>query len=381
MSFPRTFFPKRSDESFRLRTQIEHHCEHRSIIEMILGVDMVKDFPTSDPLHLLDIGIMKRCLLRWTEGTKTYRNHFRKNVIDKINLHLMRMRREMPTEIHRSIRDLDCLKFWKGTEFRTFLLYIGIVALEEDLTEEEYEHFKLLICAIIFCSSKAYASIIDRSVLVDTLLSEYFEGYIEIYGEHTITSNVHNISHILDDVRRFGNLNTISTYPFENCLQLIKKRLRSMNNPLQQIERRFAEISNIVESKQVQFQEEKNRANELKFPFKNNATKYQSVMFEDFRLSTRKFGDKFFLDKYNRIIKLSHAVKIDGKIVLHGWEIENKRDFFATPFDSSKINIYVSDGKETHEITCHIEDLKCKLVCLSFKNEYVFQPLLHTLQC
>lgn len=379
MSFPRTTFLKRSNESFRLRTQTEHHCEHRSIIEMIQGVDMVKDFPTSDPLHSVDIGIMKKCLLRWFEGTKTYKTYFRKNIIDKINLHLMKIRREMPTEIHRSIRDLGCLKFWKGTEFRTFLLYIGTVALKEDLSTEEYEHFKLLFCSIVLCSTKAYASIIDRSILVDTMLADYFEGYIEIYGQHTITSNVHNISHILDDVRRFGNLNTISTYPFENCLQSIKRRLRSMNNPLQQIGRRIEEISSIMDPEQNQFLDENIPQFELKFPFKNDATKYRSIMFKDFRLSTRKFGDKFFLDNCNRIIRLNYAQKIGGKIMLYGLEICNKRDFFTNPFDSSRINIYISDGIETCETICQVENVKCKLVCLSSETEFVFQPLLHTL--
>lgn len=143
MSFPQTNCTRRSNESFRMLLHEDHHHEYRSLIELLDDVDLVADFPTSDPLHLLELGIMKKCLKRWTEGTKTYKRHLRTNDINQINLLLTQIRTEMPTEIHCAIRHLDTLGFWKGTEYRAFLLYIGIVVLPDFLTKEEYEHFKL----------------------------------------------------------------------------------------------------------------------------------------------------------------------------------------------------------------------------------------------
>lgn len=58
MSFPQTNCELRTDLSFRRREHPEHHIEH-SIIEN-LPIDMIRDFPTSDPLHLLELGIMKK---------------------------------------------------------------------------------------------------------------------------------------------------------------------------------------------------------------------------------------------------------------------------------------------------------------------------------
>lgn len=48
----------RTDLNFRNRYQPEHHRTY-SILEE-LPIDMVRAFPTSDPLHLLDLGLMKR---------------------------------------------------------------------------------------------------------------------------------------------------------------------------------------------------------------------------------------------------------------------------------------------------------------------------------
>lgn len=73
--------------------------------------------------------------------------------LNQINISLSRIKSEMPTEIHRAVRDLSTLHFWKGTEFRTFHLYLGIVALKDIVPANEYNHFLQLSCAVILCSS------------------------------------------------------------------------------------------------------------------------------------------------------------------------------------------------------------------------------------
>lgn len=65
MSFPRMATTEnerqkelRTDANFRERLQPEHH-HIKSILED-LPIDMIKSFPTSDALHLFDLGIIKR---------------------------------------------------------------------------------------------------------------------------------------------------------------------------------------------------------------------------------------------------------------------------------------------------------------------------------
>lgn len=48
----------RNDERFRNRYQPEHHNANSDLEK--LPIDMIRAFPTSDSLHLSDLGIMKR---------------------------------------------------------------------------------------------------------------------------------------------------------------------------------------------------------------------------------------------------------------------------------------------------------------------------------
>lgn len=58
MSFPQIDCMPRSDEMFRNRSQQGHHKTY-SLLEQ-LQINMIDDFVTSDPLHLVELGIMKR---------------------------------------------------------------------------------------------------------------------------------------------------------------------------------------------------------------------------------------------------------------------------------------------------------------------------------
>lgn len=109
----------------------------------------------------------------------------------------------MPTEIHRAVRGLDVLAHWKGTEYRTFLLYIGIVVLKSVLSKVVYQHFLLLFCAATICSSNSHKHFLP---LAESLLDIYVETYRDFYGEDYMTSNVHNLTHLINEVRKFGIL-------------------------------------------------------------------------------------------------------------------------------------------------------------------------------
>lgn len=52
----------RTDRDFRAQTQGSHHKEMSMLQE--LPIDMVKSFVTSDPLHLFELGVMKRYKLK-----------------------------------------------------------------------------------------------------------------------------------------------------------------------------------------------------------------------------------------------------------------------------------------------------------------------------
>ena len=61
--------------------------------------------------------------------------------------------------------------------------------------------------------------------------------------------NVHSLIHLVDDVRRFGCLDSFSAFKFESLLGQLKKLVRKPNQPLPQIVKRIKEGSNFTLSK------------------------------------------------------------------------------------------------------------------------------------
>lgn len=63
---------------------------------------------------------MKRLLHGWRDGNfGTFVTKWSAREIQNVSLFLLNCK--LPKEIHRSMRGLDVLSYWKGSEFRTFL--------------------------------------------------------------------------------------------------------------------------------------------------------------------------------------------------------------------------------------------------------------------
>lgn len=210
--FPRTECEKRTDEAFRKKLYgSEHHKADSPFLK--LEIDMIEQFPVGDSLHLLHLGITKRLLFGWRDGSfKRSDTKWPARTTLSVSEYLNNCK--MPAEMNRAVRGLDCLAHWKGTEYQTFLHYIGIVILKDHLEYHVYEHFLLLFWAVTICSSKRFFCYLP---LARQLLLQYIEIFKETYGEQYITSNVHNLCHLVDDVERLGELDSFSAYPFEVC--------------------------------------------------------------------------------------------------------------------------------------------------------------------
>lgn len=130
MSFPNLDATRRTDKSFREQSQKSHHKEY-SLFEELNEVNMIHDFPTSDPLHLLELGVMRRCMYRWVFGHKGYELKWSKALTELGSRLLAKYQHQVPSEIHRAVRGLDSLRHWKGVEYRTMLLYVGIVIFKQ----------------------------------------------------------------------------------------------------------------------------------------------------------------------------------------------------------------------------------------------------------
>lgn len=295
-----------------------------------------------------------------------------KRELPQISSELIRCNSTRPSEIHRSIRNLDVIRHWKGTEFRTILLYVGIVVLKKHLPEKDYELFKNLFCAYTICSTNAYQRYLP---IARHLFIDFIESHIEIYGENSITMNIHNTSHVVDDVENFGPLATISAYAFENELHNLKLRLKKCDKPLQQIARRVSESSSKIELKP------KRPSIILERPFVilEHEVAYRQVEFKENSVLSSLEKNKWFLTHANDIVEFHFIIKKNNDYIIRGSPLKTTKSFFEQPFDSKRLNIFLCDKELQNFKYFKLSDIKAKMFCMPYENMWVFVPLLHTL--
>uniref|UniRef100_A0A182S0A4 Uncharacterized protein n=1 Tax=Anopheles funestus TaxID=62324 RepID=A0A182S0A4_ANOFN len=199
----------------------------------------------------------------------------------------------LPIEIHRKLR------YWKGSECASFLHYASIVILKQHLPESMYIHFMLLFCAVTLFSSAVY------------------EDKWQFAGQTMRKFTV--------KVQRFRSLSSISTYPFENQLQHLKKSLRSGWKNLEQAVNRLSEYEEFNLSKAP-------------------VQKYPSVS-EKGKITTVYVCPRFLLRNnprnYETVVNFNGASQnYDGNINIKGHKQNVQGLVINDPMKSSELSIY-----------------------------------------
>ena len=241
----RTVFPeleaeKRTDHSFRSREQREHHRIITQLEVENLKLNMIYGFP-KESLHLLDLGVMKR-YLQFLIGNENSPARLKKKEVDEISKRLNKMRGHIPVEFSREPRGLEEMSRWKGTELHLFRDYLSICVFKNVLSESTYEHFLNFHVAVRLLSRHSSCQIDGIYPWCNSLLKNFVKQSAKILGPHFISSNVHYLIHLVDDVENFGPLPSWSGYWAENYLQMVKSLVKSKRSMLEQAVKRLHEI-------------------------------------------------------------------------------------------------------------------------------------------
>lgn len=389
--FPDTKAPLRTDEEFRNKADDSHH-KGTSVLENIKDIDMIKDFPIGDVLHLIDLGIVKKFLKGWMDGSlQNMDAKWSAREILEVSDFLVSCK--MPKEIKRKVRSLKEISFWKGTEFRTFLLYVSIVVVNRFFEKKVIlDHFLHFYCAIVICSRHDQCD--ENYNIARSLISDFHKGVKMIYGQHMFSSNMHSLCHLVDDVQRFGPLDTFDAYPFESKLFQLKRLIRSGNLPLAQASNRINEMQNslpkssnpaqftILLKKPMKFRplcddEMKLNYTELNF--------YSKITLNDFCFDAEFDTDRWMMNNDFTIVCLEFISLniVDKTVSFFGYPLIDLKDYFSQPIRSSSLQIFASNlekGPMTMYEMCEIRSKMVKVDCVDPNlPKSVFIPLLHTI--
>lgn len=231
-------FPARTDEEFQNGDYLDTHQQGRSPL-LDYDISCVSRF-CLDYMHLVCLGVVKRLLLFLKQGPKDCKLSYAQ--IADISDQLTQLSGKLPSEFARQPRALFEIDRWKATEFRQFMLYTGPLVLKKVLPRDRYEHFLLLSCAMSILLESHNGK---REAYLDyarQLLTLFVDSSRQYYTESFVVYNVHSLLHLPDDAAKFQcSLNDVSSFPFENHLQTIKRKVRNANNPIAQVAKRLQE--------------------------------------------------------------------------------------------------------------------------------------------
>jgi len=238
-------------------------------------------------------------------------------------------------------------------------------------------------------------------ICVSPQLSEHYLGYAHelllmfvqqasvLYGMGFVVYNVHSLSHVVDDVKRFGVLDNISAFPFENHLRYLKKLVKRPSLPLNQIVSRIAEQDHFVVSGKLLPRDMMQLCGEHHFgPLPHGiqsavVTQYQMLKLKQFVIRRTTSSDSCFVFNSGDIGLVRNIVKKDGEIYVVYQSFEKQNVFFDYPCPSANLGIFlVNKLCNNCQIAKYCNIVK-KCVCMKIGDDgsgYVCVPLAHVEQ-
>nr|XP_050034043.1 uncharacterized protein LOC126530800 [Dermacentor andersoni] len=290
-------------------------------------------------MHLVCLGFMRRLLKNWV--CQGHSNRLSRLYRCQLNERLREASKAFPTYFQRKPRSTEKLDRWKATEFRTFLLYVGLVVLKPLLPPTHYKHFLMIHVAIRILASPQYYC--EYNDFAKDVLRYFDQEFSELYEKKQLVYNVHSLIHLADQCRDHGPLDQLSAFPFDSYLGRMNKLLRSSNKPLSQQSRRICELRDSSKNQVEQ--------------------KLQHV----------KPGDWFLIDSAPVVVLEIMGDHFEGGILPHS------RDFFKLPLKSSQLNIWRCNTLSNRSKVWPLDDLRNNAQCLrlNYKQGHVVVPLLH----
>ena len=374
MTFPEMAAPARTDEQFASWNDKDHQPELSPLVS--LGVGCVSQVPL-DYMHLVCLGVVRRMIFLWIQG-RPVKHRIGSNVVSQISEHLLSLRNDIPREFSRKPRSLIEVRNWKATEFRQFLLYTGPVVLAGKLPDRMYQCFMLLSVALTILLNETFCQ--SYCDYAEQLLTVFVKNFASMYGQSELVYNVHNLLHLAQDARRYGALDKISSFPFENYLGRLKKMARKPSQHVSQIVRRIVERehahqSTVWMSNPSKPHRKPHTSGPLPAKFANCCQYKQFVKPGCFISCTGK-DNCFSLDGKTILIRNILTTPTEETLVVYE-DFERSESVFSYPLQSSDIGINLVQNLSGRLSVANICNVGQKCVLLHHKSGFVAIPLLH----
>jgi hypothetical protein len=207
---------------------------------------------------------------------------------------------------------------------------------------------------------------------VKQLLVNFVQESRNLYGDSFVSFNVHSMIHLPEDYLKWGELDSVSCFPFESFLGIhIKGCLKGRYKPLEQISKHIAATNQASIPKPVQGIVMGKRCKES-----------TEVSYKSLKLGTTILKKGFVGDRDNCVLLASGEIGIIKMIKEKNVSIQtfkNKLSFFTFPINSSQIGIYKVYETDDCLKTVSIKYIHSKIMLIPKQNYFVAIKMLHRL--
>lgn len=371
----------RTDELFHNLTYIDDYQKSDTLLKNIPKFGLVSNVPL-DYMHLVCLGVMRKLLLLWLKGPLPWR--LSSSQVTEISNSLLHFRQYLPSDFARKPRSLKHVAIWKATEYRLFLLYIGVIVLKNILKEEAYLNFCALHVAIRILASPHYIRDSKNIKYAEDLLQYFVISFQHLYGPKRVSYNIHNLTHLASDVRKFGHLDKFSAFPFENYIRSIKQLIRKGDKPLQQIVRRLAEteyvnnhVMKLNKSNALQVVERKHLDGPLTDD-RNYVLQFRILRAGSLYINSHDGrNDCILIEKDVISIVHNFAKTANNHLYVIGEQLSFHKDLFEKPCNSNNLSIGIfRPSGQIKSWSC--TKIVAKLCKLPVPHGCAVLPILHT---
>lgn len=360
---PRDMGELRTDESLKNQSHAIYHNGHSPLLK--IGINLLTQIPL-EPMHLLNLGIMKRIISRLFGKKRVGRFKLSDPTIGQLDKISVALAMFYPSDFARKPRALSDWSLFKATEFRRFLLYDGFLVLKNQPFKEVYRNYLLFACAIRILSDPNLLEKYNNDA--DVLLKEFVADSCKVYGQIFNIYNCHHLMHLSADCLLHGALEKFSAYKFEDFLGQLKALLHAPGRTLSQIVCRLMErVATLPPPSNMP-------GEELHFSDPHNfgplggleGQQFQKLKVNDICISAVTVADSFCLTRSKDIVKVQNIVKSSSGNFIVGRKFLRKGNYFTHPFPSSKLDIF-----EVHTLgpltSFNIDSISRKVVMLPLR--------------
>lgn len=371
MTFPLLDSTKRTDEQFA-KHEYQQHQTNRSPL-LLLNIGLVSCF-VLDYMHLMCLGVVRRILFTWIKGPLKVRLSARH--IGVISQKLLALRGYIPDEFSRKPRALAELEHWKATELRQFVLYTGPVVLKGHMKSKHYKHF---ICLSVIMHLMLSPSLcMYYCDYAEKLIACWLSQSKKLYGKQFIVYNVHSLLHLPDDVRKYGHLDAVSAFPFENFMRHLKSTIRKPQKVLEQLANRMAEGSfHVRRTTAKEYGVKKEHFAGPVVAGLVNHKQYRELYTKDYILTCSTGDNAIAFD--NSIALVLNICDNGTEVSLIVQQFKHKKQFFGQPMPSSDLGIYKLWKLNKNFDICKLSQVRSKYVLLPWSGDkWIGMPLVHS---